>query len=334
MDLNSLQNLKLNEKLNKQTADMVRAFDVDNRQRTVSLLAYGFMIFLAFFLSLANADFDFRAIGTARFWLDFLITFGGSQFLKYVWGKYGITEGYKDPRVIELLASVNNSNKEIKNRDLITSLKDYIEYVNLQRKYRVYKDLVYKHALRYPSNPQWQQAKEYIRLQELYFKLETTNPDEAERVMREMEDLNFNLQALEYTHYWFFGLIPVKLKYKSINESTLKTGYEDVNLDEDDFEFSEMYELFGKNSIITVTTSAMSFLLAMMSISSQDLSLAVFFVFLTRIALYTVNSYIGYNTGKEAIEKTKSKQLSKIDNFLATFLEANKRPAQEVKQWQ
>jgi hypothetical protein len=323
-----LNNLKLNEKLAKQSIDMVKAFDVDNRQRTISLLAYAFMLFLAFFLSLANAEFNFRAIFTARFWLDFIITFGGSQFLKYVWGKYGITEGYKDKKVIELLTSVSVANKEIKNKDLVTNLKNYIEYVNLQRKFKVYKDLVYKHALRYPKKTEWQQAKEYIRLQELYFKLEGKDPEGAERVMSELEDLNFNLQALEYTHYWLFGLVPIKLRYKAINESTLKTGYEDVNIDEDDFEFSEMYELFGKNSIITVTTSAMSFLLAMMSISSQDLSLAIFFVFLTRIALYTVNSYIGYNTGKEAIEKTKSKQLSKIDNFLATFLEANKKPAQ------
>ena len=330
MDLNRL---KLNEKLNKQSIDMVRAFDMDNRQRTISLLAYVFMLFLAFFLSLANADFNFRAIGTARFWLDFIITFGGSQFLKYVWGKFGITEGYKDKKVIELLTSVSIANKDIKNKNLVTSLKNYIEYVNLQRKFKVYKDLVYKHALRYPNKREWQQAKEYIRMQENYFKLEATDPEGAERVMSELEDLNFSLQALEYTHYWFFGYIPVKLKYKAINESTLKTGYEDVNIDEDDFEFSEMYELFGKNSIITITTSAMSFLLAMMSISSQDLSLAIFFVFLTRIALYTINSYIGYNTGKEAIEKTKSKQLSKIDNFLATFLEANKTSAQEVKQW-
>jgi hypothetical protein len=326
-----LNNLKLNEKLTKQSIDMVKAFDIDNRQRTISLLAYAFMLFLAFFLSLANADFNFRAIGTARFWLDFIITFGGSQFLKYVWGKYGITEGYKDKKVIELLTSVSVANKEIKNRDLVTALKGFIDYVNLQRKFKVYKDLVYKHALRYPKRQEWQTAKEYIRLQELYFKLDGQDPEGAERVMGELEDLNFSLEALEYTHYWLFGYIPVKLRYKSINESTLKTGYEDVNIDEDDFEFSEMYELFGKNSIITVTTSAMSFLLAMMSISSQDLSLAIFFVFLTRIALYTVNSYIGYNTGKEAIEKTKSKQLSKIDNFLATFLEANKKTAQEVK---
>jgi hypothetical protein len=293
-----LNRLKLNEKLNKQSIDMVRAFDMDNRQRTISLLAYVFMLFLAFFLSLANADFNFRAIGTARFWLDFIITFGGSQFLKYVWGKFGITEGYKDKKVIELLTSVSIANKDIKNKNLVTSLKNYIEYINLQRKFKVYKDLVYKHALRYPNKQEWQTAKEYIRMQENYFKLETTDPEGAERVMSEMEDLNFSLQALEYTHYWFFGYIPVKLKYKAINESTLKTGYEDVNIDEDDFEFSEMYELFGKNSIITITTSAMSFLLAMMSISSQDLSLAIFFVFLTRIALYTINSYIGYNTGE------------------------------------
>lgn len=314
--------------LDKQLGDITRALDVDHRQKTVSIAVLVFMIFAAFFISLADADFNWRAIGTAKFWIDFTLTFGGGQFLKYVWGKLGFYEGHQDPAVKEEMLALSINNKTIKNNGLVTRLKEFISETNLSRKYKAFRDKVYKEALRKPKSRFWSDQKETIRIYERMVK--ETDPEMKDVLKRELEDRNFDLESLEVYKFSFFGLIPKKLKYSKINDGAIGTGYEDTDRgDDDSMEFNEMYQLYGKNAMFTAATTGLSFLLSIVGFSAQEFSMAVFVTFVSRVFVYVLNSYVGYTTGKSAVEMIKLNVLKRINNFLATFLEANKK-TQEV----
>lgn len=328
--INMENNLLKDANLIKQTGDISKAFDVDNRQRTVSIGVLVFMIFAAFFISLADASWDWRAIGTAKFWVDFTITFGGGQFLKYVWGKFGFFEGYKNEEVKEQMTVLSLNNKSIIEKGLVSKLKDFIADTNDLRKFKAFRDKVYKEALRRPKSKYWQEQKETIRIQEQLFK--ETDPEKQEELQRELEDRNFDLSTLEIYKFSLFGAIPRKLKYSKIKEGAIGTGYEDTDKDdEDSMEFSEMYQLYGKNAMFTIATTGISFLVSLVGFSAQDMSMAVWATFLSRIFVYILNSYVGFSIGLSSIETVKLNILKRINNFLATFIEANKNyVAQEV----
>lgn len=312
--------------LDRQLGDITKALDVDHRQRTVSIAVLVFMVFAAFFISLADASFNWRAIGTAKFWIDFTLTFGGGQFLKYVWGKLGIYEGHQDPAVKEEMLTLSINNKTIKNNGLVTRLKDFINRANKERKYKAFRDKVYKEALRRPKSGFWMYQKETIRIYEQYEK------EPTEELKRELEDRNFDIDTLSIYRYSFFGLIPRKLKYSKINDGSIGTGYEDTDSDDgESLEFNEMYHLYGKNAMFTAATTGLSFLVSIVGFSSQEFSMAVFVTFVSRVFVYVLNSYVGYTTGKTAVEMIKLNVLKRINNFLATFLEANKN-TQEVSE--
>ena len=312
--------------LDRQLGDITKALDVDHRQRTVSIAVLVFMVFAAFFISLADASFDWKAIGTAKFWIDFTLTFGGGQFLKYVWGKLGIYEGHQDPAVKEEMLTLSINNKTIKNNGLVTRLKDFIKRANTERKYKAFRDKVYKEALRRPKSAFWIYQKETIRIYERYEK------EPTDELKRELEDRNFDIDTLSVYKYSFFGLIPHKLKYSKINDGSIGTGYEDTDSDDgESLEFNEMYQLYGKNAMFTAATTGLSFLVSIVGFSSQEFSMAVFVTFVSRVFVYVLNSYVGYTTGKTAVEMIKLNVLKRINNFLATFLEANKN-TQEVSE--
>jgi hypothetical protein len=91
-----------------------------------------------------------------------------------------------------------------------------------------------------------------------------------------------------------------------------------------------MFNLFGKNIILTTLSVVITFILAVTSVLMSDLSWSALFIFFTRIATFTMNSYLGFSIGKSGVEKIKLNILMKIHKFLSTFIEVY-RPQSEVR---
>ena len=88
-------------------------------------------------------------------------------------------------------------------------------------------------------------------------------------------------------------------------------------------QFNEMYELFGKSSMITAISVVLSLLLAISSVTPDSITMKTFIVFFTRVTMFGVNSYVGFIVSKAAVEKIKLNILVNIHNFLQKFIEAN-----------
>lgn len=95
----ALKELKLNKNLSDESLSLSKQLSADNINRTISYVSLVVLVLVAFFISLANAEFNFRRILEAQFWIDFSFTTGGGLFLKWIFGKWGSVEGHRHPNV-------------------------------------------------------------------------------------------------------------------------------------------------------------------------------------------------------------------------------------------
>jgi len=311
--LDEKKNIRDNAIVAKMMKEVSNASQREQRHKTVSIMILAFMVILAFVIAFANASFNWSAIGTAKFWIDFLFTAGGGQFLKWVFGKSGLIEGHKHPDVVAALSDVHRVNGEIVDAELVGSLQTYIAKSNEREKLEAYETKI-RYKLRgiiLIRKKHWNKEKENVRIAR---KIMENNFDEKDE--KTLYDNNFSMDV-------------IKVKHNIIKESTLNTGHQGGNDNEsDDMNFNEMYELFGKSVLITGASIGLSFFLAMIQTEGAEFDGTVVITFFTRVFVYLMNSYVGYSTGKAAVETIKLNKLKKIFGFLVAFKETNKK--QEV----
>lgn len=308
----TIQSLKHNQKLNSESLSLSKQLSADNMQRTIAYVSLIVLIVIAFFVSLADAKFDPMKIFEAKFWIDFSITVGGGLFLKWVFGRYGSYEGHRHPDVKKAIIRIEDDNTVIEGQGLLSLFKQFIAFNNNTRKVKAIRSKVYTNLNKKPKDTEWLRQKKCVKLLEELLEIDKEkNEEEYLAKKEELEDLNFDLDSY-------------KIKYSMIKEDTLRTGFASASDDDEEvLTYSEMWQLFGKSSIVTLLTTSLSILLAISSVMMQDISMATFFAFFTRIGMYFVNSYMGFTTSKTAVEKVKLNVLNNIHSFLQTFLEAN-----------
>lgn len=308
----NLQNLKNNAQLNNDGLSLSKQLSSDYLYRNLAYALFVIFFIAAFFISLASANFDFTKILQAQFWIDFTITFGGGMILKWAFGKYGNYEGHKNKKVIEEIKSIEQTNLVIKEKGLLSLLSMYVHFNNSVRKLKAIKNKIFTkiNGSFGRGKKKWLKQKEAVLIAEKYIMAED-NTEEKERLKAELDERNFDIDAY-------------KIRYPFINESTLKTGFSGKEDEDEKMDFNEYYELFGKNSLVTILSILISVLLAVSTIVVEEITLKTFFVFFTRVALYGVNSYIGFSIAKSAVETVKLNILTTINRFLNTFLEENK----------
>lgn len=307
-----LQNLKQNSQLNNDGLSLSKQLSSDYLYRNLAYTLFVVFFIAAFFISLAQANFDFAKILQAQFWIDFSITFGGGMILKWAFGKYGSYEGHKNKKVIEEIKSIEETNQAIKEKGLLGLLSLYVTFNNNLRKLRAIKNKVFAriNGTFGMRKNKWIKEKDAILIAEKWLMAEDGS-EEKLKLQEELNERNFDIDSY-------------KIRYPYINESTLKTGFSGREDEDEKMDFNEYYELFGKNSMVTILSILVSVLLAISTVVMEEITLKTFFVFFTRVAMYGVNSYVGFSIGKSAVETVKLNILTTITRFLNTFLEQNK----------
>jgi hypothetical protein len=296
--------------------DIAKLTKADSTYKVSAWLLYAILAIVAFLISLGNAKFDFAKILQAQFWIDFSFTFGGGMLLKYAFGKWGDFEGHKHERVKQAIQNITDDHVDIKNKKLLQNLDEYIDYKNKKKKLAKIKEKTYIKLRKNDKNKKWLSIKECIIIQEAL--LNTEDKAKIEEYTKELNDKNFDLDTFP-------------IKYNKIRRDTLQTGFSDGSDNDDDtLTYSEMFNLFGKNIILTTLSVVITFILAVTSVLMSDLSWSALFIFFTRIATFTMNSYLGFSIGKSGVEKIKLNILMKIHKFLSTFIEVY-RPQSEVR---
>ncbi len=308
----NLQNLKTNTQLNNDGLNLSKQLSSDYLYRNLAYSLFVIFFIAAFFISLASADFDFTKILQAQFWIDFSITFGGGMILKWAFGKYGSYEGHKNKKVIAEIKNIQSVNYTIKEKGLLSLLSLYVTFNNHLRKLKAIKNKVFAriNGTFGFRKRRWLKQKDAILIAEKWLMAED-HSEEKEKLQMQLNDMNFDIDAY-------------KIRYAYINEATLRTGFANREDEDEKMTFNEYYELFGKNSLVTILSIVISILLAVSTVVMEEITLKTFFVFFTRITMYGVNSYIGFSIGKSAVETVKLNILSTINRFLNTFLEENK----------
>lgn len=317
--MNSEKNLLLK----KESLDLTKQLSADNMYRNSAYALFIMLTVAAFFLSLANADFDLAKIGTAQFWIDFAMTFGGSMLLKYAFGKFGNFKGHKHPEVISAQLAVNEDNKLLEKFRLVDTLHEYVENTNKEKKLKKIKEKAWricfnKSKFRTKKNlKKWENIKDCLNIVEII---------EKETDETVIEDLKKLLYARN------FDLDLYKVKYNAINVATLKTG-SPINNESDDenLTFNEMYELFGKQIIVNILTLIFTIVLASLSVVMDGFSLKAVFTFVARIGTFSMNAYMGFSIGKSSVETGKLNVLNSIHKFLTRFIEIYTNNTSEVK---
>lgn len=303
--------VNFDEKLNKLSGDVSKQLTIDNMYRNFAYLSFAIIFIVTFFLSLANAEFDFSKILQAQFWIDFIITLGGSIFLKYVFGKYGNFEGNKNIDVIQATKDVLAINKEINDKNLIDDLSLFVEDYNINKKVLASKSKVYRALLRNPKSKYWHKVKQGILV---YEKIQEAKMRKDELTLKEqydkLDEMNFTIDELK------------KVKYSRISLASLETGLPaQKQQDEEKMSFNEMNELFGKQIYMTIITTVFTVLAAASSVAVDSFSMKALVVFVMRIASFAMNSFTGFVSAKNAVEVVKLNVLKTIYKFLKRFVE-------------
>lgn len=309
----NLQDLKLNNELSKEGLSLSKVASADYLYRNLAYALFIIFFIAAFFISLASASFDISKILEAQFWLDFSITFGGGMTLKWAFGKYGNFEGHKHEKVSAVLKEIETANKEIEERHLLQVLSSYVIFHNGLRKIKAIRRKVFsKLNISWSRKAKWNKQKAAVKIAEDWIMAQDGSA-KKEELRNKLDELDFDLESY-------------KIKYPYISETTLKTGFSSKEEDDEKMSFNEYYELFGKNSLVTVLSVALTMLLAVSSVVMEDISMKTAFVFATRIAMFVLNSYIGFVVARSAVETVKLNMLTSITKFLNTFLEENSKP--------
>lgn len=296
--------------------DIAKLTKADSTYKVSAWLLYVIFAIVAFLISLGSAEFDFTKLWTAQFWIDFSFTFGGGMLLKYAFGKWGDFEGHKHELVKGAIKDINKDHIDIKQKNLLNDLDEYIDYRNKKKKLAKIKEQTYIKLRKNDKNKKWLNIKECVLIQEAL--LATDDEEKIVEYTKELNDRNFDLETYP-------------IKYNKIRKDTLQTGFSNGSEDNDDtLTYSEMFELFGKNIALTVVTVVITFILAVTSVIMSAISWSAVFIFFTRIATFSMNAYLGFSIGKTGVEKIKLNILKKIHQFLSRFMEVSK-PTLEVR---
>lgn len=297
---------KFDNKLNQLSNDLGKQLSVDNLYRNSAYLSFSLLVVITFFISLASAAFDFAKILEAQFWLDFIITLGGSMFLKYVFGKYGNFEGHKFPQVKQAQKSLNDLNYQIDSQNLATDLKIYVNEFNKDTKLLALKAKTYKKLTKKPRSKKWLKIKRCILLSEEFV---DASKERQKEILVELDELNFTMEQ-------------IKIKHNKISEASLQTGLPQGSQEENEkMTFNEMKELFGKQFYLTTVTTLFTILAAASSLTVDKVSTKILVIFLLRIVSYVMNSFVGFVSSKSAVETIKLNVLRTVYLFLKRFLE-------------
>ena len=305
----------LDERLDGIGQEASKVIGAQNSYKVAASLVMLVLVIASFFISLGSAKFDFNKIWEAQFWIDFSITFFGGNIAKFAFGKWGDAVGHTNKDVIQAIEDVNTDNIKIKEKGLVERLKIWVEKNNVERKLRAIKRKTYKKLNSagffglFVNRKKWKKIKNCVLITETINK--SKDKEVIENLKKELENDNFDLEAFN-------------IKYKQLKESELETGLATSAKDDDKLSYSEFYQLFGKNVIITVIMFALTVLMAVTVPFLYDMSWTIVYVFVSRLVTFISNAYFGYSIGKSGVEKVKLSILRVIHRFLSLFLEINK----------
>lgn len=302
-------------RMKEQEAAVTSLLKAEKAYKNFSIFLFTIFVVISFFISLGSSKFDFNRILQAQFWIDFSITFGGGMILKGAFGKWGDYEGHKNTQVITAIDNVNKANQEIKEKNLVNKFLSWVGDVNRRRKIKAMKTKVFKkmHAwFTIRTKKHWRKMKDIVLTAEL---LESTKDDLKRTEYKKMLD--------EYG----FDIDSYKIKYPVLRESALQSGFSSPSDSDAKLSYSEMYQLFGKNFLMTLFSFFLTVLLAITSVFLDDISLATVYIFGSRVLSFAMNAYTGFSVGKSGVEKIKLSILQTIHRLLSSFLEV----AQETK---
>lgn len=305
----------LDERLDNIGQEASKIIGGQNAYKMAAWVTMFFLVIASFFISLGSAKFDFNKVLEAQFWLDFSITFFGGNIAKFAFGKWGDADGHKNKEVIQAINDVNNDNIQIKEKGLVERLKLWVEKNNNERKLRAIKRKTYKKLNSagffgiFVNRKKWKSIKNCVLTVEAINK--SKDLEAIENLKKELEEKNFDLEVFP-------------IKYRRLKEAELETGLATSAKDDDNLSYSEFYQLFGKNFILTVIMFLLTVLMAITVPFLYDLSWTVLYVFISRLVTFISNAYFGYSIGKSGVEKVKLSILRVIHRFLSLFLEINK----------
>jgi hypothetical protein len=298
-------------------AGMLKA---ENAYKFSAWLLYSLMIVIAFFISLGDADFDFTKLIRAQFWVDFLFTFGGGMLLKYAFGKWGDFEGHKNVQVIKAIVDINEDHRRIEAKKLQEELENYIDHSNKVRKTQALKQKTFKKLRsKFSIKKKWKSIKASVLIYETML-LKDLSEEEKEGHQDTLDENNFEIDSFRW------------LKYSKIRKDALNTGFTNQGSDDEGLSYSEMYQLFGRNMILTILTLAITFILAITSVVMSGVTMQTVWIFITRIGAFSMNAYLGYAIGKSGVERLKLNVLKSIHKFLSTFTEVKGKGIVENKE--
>ena len=290
--------------------DLARQLTIDKTYRNIAIVSSVILIVAVFFISLASANFDWSALAKAQFWIDFSITFIGSMYMKYIWGVNGNYEGNNNPKVIEALTEVEQANKVVEDNKLLESLELEVDYINKSNKIKDLRKRTFYWLTWFPKSTKLKVRKQGIILFEEYLK--TKDVTRQEEILVELDKLGFNLDS-----------------YKT-NAPLLKVEYLQMGFANggssayEQYSYNATQQLFGKQVWTTLTSLVFTILIAVVSLVSNDITLATVSLFATRVFVYAINGFFGFTTGKQSVETVRYTVLKNISRFLKTFVEKMK----------
>jgi hypothetical protein len=290
--------------------DLARQLTMDKAYRNVAVVSSVILIIAVFFISLASANFDWNALNRAQFWIDFTITFFGAIYMKYIWGVNGNYEGNNNPKVMDALLEVEAVNKNIEDNNLLEALEKEVDYINKSNKIKSLRKRTFYWLSWFPKNTKLKVRKQGIILFEEYLK--TKDETRQEEILNKLDDLGFNLDSYKT------DAPLLKVEYLQMGFANGgSTVYEQ-------YSYNATQQLFGKQVWTTIMSFVFTALIAVVSLVSNEITLATISLFATRVFIYSINGFFGFTTGKQAVETVRYTVLKNISRFLKTFIEKMK----------
>lgn len=290
--------------------DLARQLDIDKTYRNIAIISSVVLIVAVFFISLASANFDWSSLARAQFWIDFSITFLGAMYMKYIWGVNGNYEGNNNPKVIEALTEVEQANKIVEDAKLLEALAAEVDYINKSNKIKDLRKRTFYWLTWFPKSETLKARKKGIILFEEYLK--TKDATRQEEILIELDSLGFNLDSY-------------KTKAPLLKVEYLQMGFANGGSSVyEQYSYNATQQLFGKQIWTTLTSLVFTVLIAVVSLVSNDITLATVSLFATRVFVYSINGFFGFTTGKQSVETVRYTVLKNISRFLKTFVEKMK----------
>jgi hypothetical protein len=286
--------------------DLARQLTMDKAYRNIAIVSSVVLVLAVFFISLASANFDWSALNRAQFWIDFSITFFGAMYMKYIWGVNGNYEGNNNPKVMDALLEVEQVNKTVEYTNLLEALEAEVDYINKSNKIKELRKQTFYWLTWFPKNAKLKVRKQGILLFEEYLK------SKDETILTKLDDLGFNLDSF-------------KVKAPLLKVEHLQMGFANGGSSVyEQYSYNATQQLFGKQLWTTLTSLVFTLLIAVVSLVSNDITLATVSLFATRLFIYSINGFFGFTTGKTSVETVRYTVLKNISRFLKTFIERMK----------